>query len=60
MKVCCDRCEKVIEQGILGTFIGATTLIVEHDVLPRERIMLCKYCYTKFIDFRNGGGENDD
>ena len=59
MKICCDKCEKPIEQNILGQFIGSQTIVIKGTFFGDETIILCKECSDKLREFLKdkGGAE---
>ena len=59
MKVCCDRCEKAIEQGLFGKYIGGEILTKHNEYFPNTTIVLCDNCYKEFNKFLEGGGTDE-
>jgi hypothetical protein len=53
MKFCCDKCEKVIEQGILGNLMGSQTIVIKSKLFSDENIILCNDCFSELRKFLN-------
>ena len=53
MKYCCDRCNKPIEENILGNTIGVTFVTVKKVFSFSSNIILCSKCGKKLDRFLN-------